>query len=843
MFAVGIGFVMAAALWLIRWSSRWWWDREAEMVLRRRAVAGVPRTTVMRIRPPDPWSPRARQQFGHAAVDLLRRQPVKAGAEAIDVAATLDRAIRSPGPAEPVPGQRLVTPEYLVLVDRVSLRDHQADWADALVDRLVADQVPTIRFEFAGDPRICYPRRESRPAWTLRDLAERYSDHRLLLFTDTEGMIDPRTGRLAAWVEMFAAWPVRMLLTILPPASWTAREDDLAEAGFLVEPATPDGLAALGSRIATQEAAGPADGDSKPVPPLPEPLRVEPERWIDQIPPPSEEVIRMVRDLHWYLKEDYTWLAACAIYPELRWDLTLELGRVLSAADGRPRVEASGLSRLIRLPWFRQGALPDWLRLWLRYDLPPERETVIRESLEQLLAGAERVVNTGLNTGPALTIAEAAGGDGALSALAQGIRRRLARDRDVGENMNDYIFATFLEGRAPSPLDFRLPTGVRALLAERTGAVAPGFRSRPGRSNRSWMQEKVHDKVQVTRPGGIREVMLEEVMRGVHKAIEGSDNSRQILEAVAKECQRMVSFDIFGVTVYSTDKEHARRLYTYPEGELPSSVRWWELTPFEQEFFETKQVLNIPDWKEWLERPEWQRYREEPDVRKMLELRLRSSVSYPVIIGNRVVARVGFGRKADKGKFGNQEEEALAQVPLDAAVRMALHYVEFDQQKFSQQLIWEIIKYPKSPERIAKIIVKAVAKQYEWDSVSLFRPDEQEGQLYLVEQHAARDSFLLPAGYHHPINQGVTGRVYRTGESLLVADVRAPKYEGVYRDGYPESRSELCAPVSVRGRVYWLLNAEDSRRNAFAKEEQATLEHILREVAMVLEHGLPVPGP
>ena len=38
-----------------------------------------------------------------------------------------------------------------------------------------------------------------------------------------------------------------------------------------------------------------------------------------------------------------------------------------------------------------------------------------------------------------------------------------------------------------------------------------------------------------------------------------------------------------------------------------------------------------------------------------------------------------------------------------------------------------------------------------------------------------------------------------------------------------------------KDRVYWLLNAEDSRRNAFAKEEQETLEHILQEVAMVLE--------
>ena len=149
-------------------------------------------------------------------------------------------------------------------------------------------------------------------------------------------------------------------------------------------------------------------------------------------------------------------------------------------------------------------------------------------------------------------------------------------------------------------------------------------------------------------------MMLEEVTQDVHDAIVKFDNSRQILEAVAKACQRMISFDLFEVTVYSSDKEHCRRLYMYAEEELPPSVRWWELTPFERQFLD--QVRNIPDWEEWLERPEWQRYREEPDVRKLLELGLRSSVSYPIITGNRTVARFGFGRKANKGKFNEREK-------------------------------------------------------------------------------------------------------------------------------------------------------------------------------------------
>ena len=119
-----------------------------------------------------------------------------------------------------------------------------------------------------------------RGAWTLRNLAERYADHRLLLFTDGEGLLDPRTGSPARWTETFAAWEVRAMLTPLPPAGWTAREDGLEAAGFLVEPATADGLAALASRLAAREASAPDRppvSTGEPVPPLPEPLRVEPE--------------------------------------------------------------------------------------------------------------------------------------------------------------------------------------------------------------------------------------------------------------------------------------------------------------------------------------------------------------------------------------------------------------------------------------------------------------------------------------------------------------------------------------------------------------------------------------
>ncbi len=88
----------------------------------------------------------------------------------------------------------------------------------------------------------------------------------------------------------------------------------------------------------------------------------------------------------------YQWLCACAIYPGLRWPLTLALGDALAAAMERPSPDEEETLALARLEWFRIGALPEDLRPALVDDLEPAcaeaaRATVGRFLLSMSLAG------------------------------------------------------------------------------------------------------------------------------------------------------------------------------------------------------------------------------------------------------------------------------------------------------------------------------------------------------------------------------------------------------------------------------------------------------------------------
>jgi PAS domain-containing protein len=50
-----------------------------------------------------------------------------------------------------------------------------------------------------------------------------------------------------------------------------------------------------------------------------------------------------------------------------------------------------------------------------------------------------------------------------------------------------------------------------------------------------------------------------------------------------------------------------------------------------------------------------------------------------------------------------------------------------------------------------------------------------------------------------------------------------------------ETTSELCIPIRLRGRVLWILNLEDPRRNAFNQQEIATLLRIVSEIDATLD--------
>lgn len=368
--------LVAYGLWtLAEWLRR-------TLVLRHLPADGRADLKTLAADPPVPHTLDDRA-FRRLAADL--RRPRGQAARDLDVESRVQTTVRRGGLFQPVWKARQVTPEYLVLIGRHDQEDHQTRLYDDLMLRLADRGVALDVLHFRDDPRLCH-RVDARPA-TLGELAQQHHRAVLFLYLEAHRCFNPINGEREPWLEGCAIWSRRVLFTPVPPAHWTRHEWALAEAGWLVLPAGETGLAAYAGigeewRI---DSLFPAPY-ARPYPPL---LCDTPGRWLQRTAPPAPVVENLVRQLHGYLGRDgFAWLAACAVYPEVAWPVSMRMAQALPQLARRPDRVAVLLPALARLHWFRHGTMPDWLRLTLICLLDPAQKRVVHRSLEGLLERA-----------------------------------------------------------------------------------------------------------------------------------------------------------------------------------------------------------------------------------------------------------------------------------------------------------------------------------------------------------------------------------------------------------------------------------------------------------------------
>jgi hypothetical protein len=380
-------------------------------------------------------------------------------ARELESTATVHRTARSAGLFTPVYGLRQVRPEYLVLIDRADFKDHQAAYFDAMLTRLAAEGVYVNRYFFDGDPRLCFGPQADAPPLSLAELASKHAEDRVLVFSDGGGFMSDLSGRPKVMVEMFESWAQKALLTPQTPPHWGYRERSLAERGFTVLHAGEDGLGTFIEAIQTgeKEANSPRTTWEPPYPPV---LVGRPARWLERRAPDKVEEDVLIAQLRYFLGEaGFYWLAACAVYPAPRWDVTLFLGYHLRRQGERLLRQRATLLKLARLPWFRHGHMPAWLRARLLDELAVEQQHTVRDILQELLLSHLEHPKDGVPLEFALDAKK----------LSPRRRQRLLRalygSLDEQSPLYDYIFLTFMSGRKPNRMEMELPDAVSRSIA------------------------------------------------------------------------------------------------------------------------------------------------------------------------------------------------------------------------------------------------------------------------------------------------------------------------------------------------------------------------------------------
>jgi hypothetical protein len=308
----------------------------------------------------------------------------------LDVDRTIDETICSGGLFQPVYSPRRGSVEYDILIDRLRASDHLAALCRQYVDGLVAADTRCNVYQFHRDPRQCFD--ATGRSHALADLSRRSFESRLIIMSDGAGLCDPVTGKPGRWIEDARAWDRRIIVSPKHPTLWSEIERSLQEEGPIpIVPATGRWIEYVAMRLSASEVDIREDPGTpeefRRLAPLSYLLSEEPLRFIEEAEP-TTEVLRLTGEA---LKRCLTsalhdWLAACAVFPVLNWQVTSFLGRGLLDDSGRPLLTEDRILVLSQLPWFRQGWMPSWLRRLLISDLSEDRYLEIRALLESSLA-------------------------------------------------------------------------------------------------------------------------------------------------------------------------------------------------------------------------------------------------------------------------------------------------------------------------------------------------------------------------------------------------------------------------------------------------------------------------
>ena len=320
---------------------------------------------------------RARQRAGTSQLDLTAS--IVATVKALGFFTLREKAVSQPT-------------EYLVLIDRAAFRDHQARLFYELARKFYAESVFVTCYFFEGDPRVSFlspfesvaaapvvrtpeaqqkleaEARKAQRGATLEDLHDLHAGHRLLIFGECADLVDSVTLQTVDWIKIFAHWQDRAIVTPRPPSQWDAHELALSQQ-FVVMPATLKGVELASESFAIREPVS-----------IPENLRG------DRTQPPQHiESAEDLQELTKYLgARTFQWLCACAVHPQLQWDLTMCLGAQFSTNEDLFTEE--NLLRLFNLTWFRTGTMPDAVRTLLVKKLTAGSEIMVRKTIEELKA-------------------------------------------------------------------------------------------------------------------------------------------------------------------------------------------------------------------------------------------------------------------------------------------------------------------------------------------------------------------------------------------------------------------------------------------------------------------------
>jgi formylglycine-generating enzyme required for sulfatase activity len=364
-------------------------------------------------------------------------------------AKTVRTTLQNHGFFTPIYRDRMLPPEYVVLIDRRHYEDFSARLGQSFAERAQAEGLFVSRYFYDSTPDICWKPEAAGRVYRLKQLADRHLGQHLIVLGEAQSFFQAHRGKTIALGDV-GAWASKILLSTNTPQDWSASEQALAQIGFTVSPFTRRGIHHLLTQAKkTRTSSEPMTSlDFRDIP-LPRALPASNAVWQINRKPAKALQQGMITALKEYLGEaGYCLLTAIAAYPAVHWQLTLALDSQLGLASDEQR--EIRLRKLVRLPWFRFGQLPQVWRRILICSLPQYQLDDISRCYQALM-NIDRRANELIELPVAIPD---------LS-NAQREQNEILNSARHGDPLQDMVFASVLRGRKPKITEFTPPHTVK----------------------------------------------------------------------------------------------------------------------------------------------------------------------------------------------------------------------------------------------------------------------------------------------------------------------------------------------------------------------------------------------
>ncbi|HFD38323.1 MAG TPA: GAF domain-containing protein, partial [Anaerolineae bacterium] len=222
----------------------------------------------------------------------------------------------------------------------------------------------------------------------------------------------------------------------------------------------------------------------------------------------------------------------------------------------------------------------------------------------------------------------------------------------------------------------------------------------------------------------------------------------------------------------------------------------------------------------------------------------RSILCVPLISRGRPIGVLEIINKKGGATFDRADQAMLATFALQAAIAVEnARLYESTDEALKKQLremaaIEEIdheLGATLDMERIINLVLQRALEACNAISgvIGILSPDGQVlDTLFWQGLHPENIDELTRRGW--PADRGVIGRVIRSGQPALIADVREdPDYVAVVET----SRSEIAVPIVREDRVIGVLNLESDQPAAFTEDDLRFIQHLADHASIAIENA------